>query len=159
VKLFLKEKTGVLKEVAAGLDPDPRSAFEKGVLNKLESDPIGTLTAVVQWVPSQTKSKPWEAENAATYYHEAEKIKGGVASLTLFQRLWLMNKLMFHTYGGQRELLGLLTSAPDSDARKLIRALGWDRLHAKIDERAMPFKDRYYSTHARGPRIARLRGW
>jgi len=143
VKLFLKEKAGTLKEVAEGLAPDPRAAFENGVLKKLESDPIGTLTAVVQWVPSQTKSKPWEAENAATYYHEAEKTKGGLVSLTLFQRLWLMNKLMFHRYGGQRELLGLLTSASDSDARKLIRTLRWDRLHAKIDERAMPFKDRY----------------
>jgi len=143
VKLFLKEKAGTLKEVAEGLAPDPRAAFENGVLKKLESDPIGTLTAVVQWVPSQTKSKPWEAENAATYYHEAEKTKGGLVSLTLFQRLWLMNKLIFHRYGGQRELLGILTSASDSDARKLIRTLRWDRLHAKIDERAMPFKDRY----------------
>jgi hypothetical protein len=143
VKLFLKEKAGVLKEVAAGLAPDPRKAFETGVLSKLESDPIGTLMAVVQWVPNQTKSKPWEAENAATYYHEAEKIKGGVASLTLQQRLRLMNKLLFHKYGGQRELLGLLTSTSDADARKLIRLLGWDRLHAKIDDKAMPFKDRY----------------
>jgi hypothetical protein len=94
-------------------------------------------------VPSQTKSKPWEAENAAAYYHAAERVKGGVASLTLHQRLRLMNKLMHHRYGGRRELLGLLTTAKDSEARSLIRVFGWDRLHGRIDERAMPFKDRF----------------
>lgn len=143
VKLFLKEKEADLNEVATELEPDQRQAFEKGVLNRLKTYPLQTLMAVVQWVPSLTKSKPWEAESAADYYHKAEKTKGGTASLTLHQRLRLMNKLMFHRYGGNRELLGVLTTASDSDARKLIRFFGWDRLHKRIDEKAMPFKERF----------------
>jgi hypothetical protein len=143
VKLFLKEKEGELKAVAAGLDPEPREAFEKGVLTRLAAAPVETLTAVVQWVPSLTQNQAWEAENAAEYYHAAERVKGGIASLTLHQRVRLMTKLMHHRYGGRLEMLGLLTSTTDADARGLIGAFGWDRLHNLIDERAMPFKDRF----------------
>jgi hypothetical protein len=143
VELFLKEKESDLTEVANELEPDQRKAFEIGVLAKLRAAPVPTLMAVVQWVPSLTKNKAWEADTAADYYHSAEKIKGGAASLTLHQRVRLMNKLMFHRYAGKRELLGVLTTAPDADARKLIRVFGWERLHGRIDEKAMPFKDAF----------------
>ena len=59
------------------------------------------------------------------------------------QRVRLVNKLVFHTYGGKRELLLVLTSASDDDVRKLIRTFGWQRLHAFVDERATPFANRY----------------
>jgi hypothetical protein len=86
---------------------------------------------------------PWEAQSAAEYVHAAEKQSGGPAALTLHQRARLVNKLFFHSYGGERELLLVLTSASDDDARKLIRTFGWERLHGFVDERATPFATRF----------------
>ena len=144
VEVFLKEKKNDLAEVAGSLsEPDQREAFRAGVIVPLEREPIPTLLAVVNWAPQATGGKSWDAENAAGYVHDARKVAGGLGGLTIQQRIKLIRRLQFHQYNAPAELMGVLGTAPDTDARQLIRLFKWEQLHALIDTQASPFADRF----------------
>ena len=144
VEVFLKEKKNDLAEVAGSLsEPDQQDAFRAGVIRPLEQAPIPTLLAVVNWAPKATGGKRWDAENAAGYVHDARKVPGGLDGLTIQQRIKLMNRLQFHTYNAPAELMSVLSTAPDGDARQLIRLFTWERLHRVIDTQASPFATRF----------------
>ena len=144
VEVFLKEKKNDLAEVAGSLsEPDQQEAFRAGVIRPLEQAPIPTLLAVVNWAPKATGGKRWDAENAAGYVHDARKVPGGLGGLTIQQRIKLMNRLQFHTYNAPAELMSVLSTAPDGDARQLIRLFTWERLHGVIDTQASPFATRF----------------
>jgi len=144
VELFLKEKKNDLAEVAGSLsEPDQQAAFRAGVIEPLEKAPIPTLLAVVNWTPQATGGKRWDAEYAADYVHDARKVPGGLGGLTIQQRIKLIGRLQFHAYNAPAELMSVLSTAPDNDARQLIRLFKWERLHGAIDAQASPFATRF----------------
>jgi hypothetical protein len=144
VEVFLKEKKNDLAEVAGSLsEPDQQAAFRAGVIEPLEREPIPTLLTVVNWAPQATGGKTWDAENAAGYMHDAQKVAGGLGGLTIQQRIKLIRRLQFHSYNAPAELMSVLSTAPDSDARQLIRLFKWERLHGVIDTQASPFANRF----------------
>lgn len=133
VKVFLEEQYAVLEKIGNELEAEQAAAFKKGVLNDLKSKPIEVLRAIVDYVPSDSGDKKWEAEGAADYYHQAQKTAGGTKSLTYAQRYKLVAKLIHHSYS-HRELFGVLETAPEGEAIALITAVGYDRLNDLISE-------------------------
>jgi hypothetical protein len=148
LEVFLAEKYGVLQEVASELtDAGERKAFEDGVLKPLKSDPVTTVQQVLVWTPDTGGGVRGhnQDDNANDYYKEAKR-SGGLQSLSHEARHKLIADLLSGATVGDDEdaIMGILTSADDSEAQRLIDSFGWKRLYDEIDDwSGEDFKERF----------------
>jgi hypothetical protein len=138
-KIFAAEKASVMREVASSLgDPKKQKAVEDGVVAPLTSNPIGTVRIVINWTPSLSDSALGHNtdDHSNDYWQEAKKTKGGLASLTYVQRERLIGRILSGATVGDDEdaIMDILRTAPDADARALIKKFGWERLYDDIDD-------------------------
>jgi hypothetical protein len=137
-RIFAAEKAAVMREVAASFDATKRAAVEDGVVKPLTSDPIGTLRMVINWTPTLSDSLLGHNtdDHSNDYWKEAKNTPGGLRSLTYVQRERLISRLLDGATVGDDEdaIMDILKTAPDADARKLIKKFGWKRLYDKIDD-------------------------
>jgi hypothetical protein len=136
--IFANEKASTMREVAAGLDASQVAALESGVIRPLTRDPIGTLRQVINWTPSLSDSAAGHAtdNHSNDYWRAARDTPGGLRSLTYVQRERLIRRLLDGAAVGDDEdaIMDILTNAPDTDARNLIRRFGWETLYDAVDD-------------------------
>jgi hypothetical protein len=136
--IFAHEKAATIAEATSDLAASEREAVENGIIDPLRADPIGTVRKIINWSPTLTDS--WAGHNtddhSNDYWQEAKKTPGGLKSLTYVQRERLMSHLLEGLTVGDDEdaVLDILKTAPNGDARRLIKRFGWDYLYDKIDD-------------------------
>jgi hypothetical protein len=136
--IFAHEKAATIAEATSDLSASERKAVENGIILPLRADPIGTVRKIINWTPTITDSLAGHNtdDHSNDYWQEAKKTQGGLASLTYVQRERLMSHLLrgFAVGDDEDAVLDILKTAPNADARRLIKRFGWDYLYDKIDD-------------------------
>ncbi|GAB4569891.1 MAG: hypothetical protein Tsb0020_24300 [Haliangiales bacterium] len=139
LQIVMEEKQGELAKVGSSLDEEyQRTAFQNGVLVKMSGfQGVQTVADIIQWTPNTGGGVGGhnQDDNAVDYWEEA-KSKDAMDTLTYVQRVNLMVDLLDGSCVGDDEdaVMDILTSASDSDARRLIARFGWEYLYDKIDD-------------------------
>lgn len=144
LKITIKDKASDFKKfIATEKDAKKRAAIQNKIITPLEADPFQVIKDVINWVPNTGGG--WtgqnQDDNSEDYYEQAKKM-GAVKSLTKEQRRKIIVNL-FNGYtdgGDEARCMDLLNSAPDKDARYVIRNIGWGRME---DELSGKFSKKY----------------
>jgi hypothetical protein len=143
-KITIKDKASDFKKfIATEKDAKKRSAIQNKIVTPLDADPFQVVKDVINWVPNTGGG--WfgqnQDDNSEDYYEVAKK-KGTLKSLTKEQR----RKLIENLFGGktwgddEARCMELLNTAPDKDARYVIRSIGWGEME---DELGGKFSKKY----------------
>jgi Domain of unknown function (DUF4157) len=134
LQVFLKGKASDLNEV--DFTGDKKAALME-LAAKMQGDPKTVLTQVINWTPDSGGGVGGhnQDDNARDYYDLALKTKGGLASLTSTQRINLAVDCIngYISEADEETVWGLLESASDSQAREVIKHIGWDDLTDYLD--------------------------
>jgi hypothetical protein len=137
-RIFAAEKANIIKEVVNTFDAAKKKAVEEGIIKPLVSNPVALVRKVVDWTPSITDSAFGHNtdDRANDYWKDAKRTKGGLASLTFPQRDRLLQQLFKGLTVGDDEdaVMDVLKTAPDADARQLIRKYKWSYIHDQVDD-------------------------
>lgn len=147
LKMFLDEKKAELENIGSELDAEyKREAFQNGIVAKLDSAPVQAILDVINWTPDLGGGASGDADAKAREYLGEARKEGARKTLTYYQRYNLMVDLLDGPTVGDDEdaIMEILETAPDADARRLIKDFGWKRLYDEIDDGpGEEFKERF----------------
>lgn len=134
LQLFLKEKAADLNEV--DFTGDKKDALMQ-LGAKMQGDPKAVITEVINWTPDSggRRSGHLQDDNARDYVDTARELKGGLASLTSLQRIKLAVDCIngYISESDEETVWELLGTATESQARDVIKHIGWDDLSDYLD--------------------------
>jgi hypothetical protein len=133
LKVFAKEKAGELKE--AGFEGNELKAVEK-LGAALIADPVKIMVLVINYTPDTGGGIAGHDsdDNARDYVAKAQKMNA-LGTLTSTQRINLIIDV-YHGWDSEDDeetAWKLLETAPDTDARRVIKYIGWDDLVGFFD--------------------------
>jgi hypothetical protein len=136
--VVIRAKVSDLREVASSLDDaEQKDAFEKYIVQPALADPTAVVRRIVNWTPTTGGGIAGhnQDDNAVDYFKQAQK-QGAENNLTVPQRINLLKDLLDGWTVGSDEdwAMKILTTAQDFEAKEIIKVIGWQRLHNKIDD-------------------------
>ncbi|MCB8959859.1 MAG: hypothetical protein H6651_06075 [Ardenticatenales bacterium] len=131
--VFAREKANEVKNVAASFDKAQQDAMRNGIIRPLLKNPTRIIKQIINWTPQTGGGVGGHDtdDNAQDYYRVAARTAGGLASLTVIQRIRLIRDLDagFVTFESEEEAIwDILNSASDASARQVIKKVGWDKI-------------------------------
>lgn len=137
LKVFCDRKAGEFETTAKELkDAAKEKAFMEGIVTPLRADPVAVMKQVIAWTPDTGGG--WFGHNQddnALEYVQTAKATGALATLSLSQKLKLINNLLDGaTIGDEEDAIMDLLKADVGHARSIIASVGWERLHDDIDD-------------------------
>ncbi len=139
--IFCQEKKSDLLEVGKDLGGAKEAALKKSIVSKLETEDgcVGLIWGVLNWTPNTGGGLFGhnQDDNAADYYDAAANIPGGVQTLTWTARANLIIDLMagWKTWKDEEQRIWyLLDFAPEADARKVIKFVGWGTIADALED-------------------------
>lgn len=128
------KRAGEVAAIADTLDADQKAAMLKNVIAPLRERPIETVRGVIHWVPTLSR------ELTLGYTQTARKTEGGMASLSLAQRVQLLAAHVTEAENADGpaaevmrkqgpEIIELIKTASKKDRKMLFSTYGWVRLH------------------------------
>ncbi len=138
VELFGEEKADELRTAAFEVGEQEGRAMERSVVADFEDRAIMVLRDIIDWTPGTGGGvmSHNRDDHSVAYWQQAKNTPGGLASLTYMQRRALIEDLLGGLTIGSDEdaIMSVLETASDSDARALIGAFGWQKLHDNVDD-------------------------
>jgi Domain of unknown function (DUF4157) len=134
LQVFLKNKASDLNEV--NFTGDKKDALMQ-LGAKMQGDPKAVITEVINWTPDSGGGVGGhnQDDNARDYVDTARGIKGGLVSLTSVQRIKLAVDCIngYISESDEETVWELLETASESQARDVIKHIGWDDLTDYLD--------------------------
>jgi hypothetical protein len=132
-------KVTEIRNVTKDFDQAQKNAMQKGVIAPLLKSPPNVVWWVINWTPQTGGGASGHDtdDNALDYFRKAFKTKGGLRSLTPVQRIKLIRDLDAPwgiTFDNEEEAIWeILDTASDSDARQVIKAVGWGKIASALE--------------------------
>jgi hypothetical protein len=148
---FCQEKRGEVQSIADDMGGAKKKALEDGIIARMHTKGscVDLVWSIINWTPNTGGGAFGQNtdDNARAYYDAAKDTPYGVSSLTVTARINLIKPLLsgvWVTDGEEERVWWLLDTASDSDARLIIKRVGWGRLDDELEgERRRKFRARF----------------